>query len=191
MKRLLFGVAAALAVLLYFNPDSGAEEIKNFSGCEVCPGNIWFGPEETRKILGEKGFSLVSEIEKRTAKKNLCRSGGNSRAGNRKRGPRRIRTENFAFSEHALYRACGGPVLYSACHGQSGKQLRPMASRNVSSVRVLRKNQKLDEPLEFAWAKMKKSMIWKWAATEDAGTQANSLSSERIIQALEILAGEK
>ncbi len=50
---------------------------------------------------------------------------------------------------------------------------------------------KLDAPLEFAWAKMKMSMIWKWAAAEDGATPAVSLSIERIVQALEILAGEK
>ena len=42
-----------LFAILVFGAIAGAEDIKNDSGCDVCDGAIHFGPEETRKILGE------------------------------------------------------------------------------------------------------------------------------------------
>jgi hypothetical protein len=47
------------------NPDHClSEDIDNYGDCDVCPGTIHYGPEESRNLLGAQGLALASKLTK-------------------------------------------------------------------------------------------------------------------------------
>lgn len=52
-----------LAFLVFAQTDHvQAEDIQNYSGCDVCPGGIHFHPKETREILPEKTRDTIRSM---------------------------------------------------------------------------------------------------------------------------------
>jgi len=65
--RLIYLGFSAIAILI--TPVACAEDIQTYGGCDICPGQIHYGPEEAREILGSEGLKLVTKLHRNKAVK--------------------------------------------------------------------------------------------------------------------------
>ena len=52
-----------LVVLTLISGFASAEDIKGYSDCDVCPGSIHYGPDETRTLLGKEGRAAIGHLK--------------------------------------------------------------------------------------------------------------------------------
>jgi hypothetical protein len=191
MKSFLFWCIIVFVLVLTPYSVVRAEDIKNFSECEVCPGNIHFGPNETRGILGKPGFSMISEIENMSASRKIYLDlDGKFEPFAGKKAPEGYELKVSRFPKTIYIEHIGDESYIQLVTGNPGKSFDrwfpELYLQSASSEKI-----GLEDPLEFAWAKMEKSLIWQWAASENVKTPAKSLSSKQLVFVLEILAGAK
>jgi hypothetical protein len=189
IRRVCFGlsVVAVLASSVAY-----AEDIKTYGGCEICPGQIHYGPDESKEILGPEGLELVSKLRRNKAIKidldGVLKNG----------------SQEDSDKGYALVISSGQNVIdIKDVHDmsylllvtdhlrarQTGMLDRWHPEIYLQSRLADRINR--DDSLEVAWTKFKKSNIYQWVGLKEDEIKWRGLLREKILKAVRLMGDQQ
>lgn len=180
-----------LLATILINPSVYAEDIKNPNDCDVCPGEIHYGVDETRKILGMEGMKLVSNMkrfERKTIKIDL---GGVLKDGSEENNDWGYELKIYGSQDRIYIEDIedGSFILietdYLNTH-QSGEFDNWCPEIYLQS----RKAEKidLDDSVRLAWDKFERSNIYRWVLSDMGNISWTGQLRKRILQAIKLMA---
>ena len=177
----LLGALVALGSLVY------AEDIKNYSNCDVCPGAIHYGTEEARKIMGYTGFRLASKLKKEKIVK--IDMDGVLANGSEKDPDTGYEIKIWGTSILFIKDITDGSFIQivsdhlNTSRTSSFNNWKPEIYLESSTLQKI----SLEDPLKVAWAKMKASNIYRWVAP-GKDIDWPSLLKKKIVEAMQLMA---
>ena len=187
MKRLtiisilLLGTLVALGSLVH------AEDIKNYSDCDVCTGAIHYGTEEARKIMGHSGFRLASRLKQEKVVR--VDMDGVLVNGSEKDPDKGYEIKIWGTDILFIKNIVDGSLIQivtdrlNAGRGKSFDNWKPEIYLESGSSQPI----SLEDPLETAWDKMKASGIYRWTATGKDKAVWSVLLKKKITEAMQLM----
>lgn len=173
-----------IAFSFFFSAHTLAETIGNYNDCDACPGQIHYGPEEARKILGTKGLELLRKMD-RSNKRVLIDLDGvlkNTLAPKPKIGPDSgyeilVNTSpDFIYIESVIDDSFI-QILPDDNNAQTFGRLENWFPQ-IFLQAALRNRIDLKDIPEVAWKKMEASEIYQWVFREKEKSVEDQLSEK-------------
>ncbi|WP_124327463.1 hypothetical protein [Desulfonema ishimotonii] len=185
-KTLLTGLLLLVATLGY------AQDIKNYNDCEVCPGQIHYGAEEARKILGQKVFDMLRRNLRTTDKIVKIDLNGVLKNGSEKVPDSDYEVKISSFSsfiyikslvDHSFVQLIPDDFNAQKITSAPSEWYPEIFMQAAQSDRV-----HLAETTEIAWQKFRDSHIYQWITDGKADADFAAALSGKITYALECVA---
>lgn len=168
-----------------------AEDIQTYGSCDICPGQIHYGPDEAKEILGPEGPKLVSKLTKHKALKidldGVLKNG----------------SQEDSDKGYELVISSGQSVIdIKDIHDKSyllivTDHFRARQTEAVDSWRPeiylqsrLSDRINRDDSLTVAWGKFEKSNIYQWVGLAEEKTDWRPLLRVKVLQAIKLM-GDK
>ena len=188
MKLVCFGF---LIIPIISTPSAYAEDIQTYGGCEICPGQIHYGPDEAREILGPEGLKLVlkltrnkeTKIDLEGALKNGSQEDNDTgyelviSSGQNVIDIRDLHDKSYALIVTDRFGAWKTGTTDS-WHPEIYLQAR-------ISDRIDR-----DDSLALAWDKFEKSNIYQWMGLKEDETIWRGLLGKKLLEAISLMGDE-
>jgi hypothetical protein len=182
ISMFLLGTLGALGSLVY------AEDIKNYSDCDVCTGAIHYGTEETRKIMGYMGFQLASRLKKEKVVR--IDMDGVLINGSEKDPDTGYEIKIWGTDILFIKNITDGSLIQivtdhlNTSRGSSFDDWKPEIYLESGSSQAI----SLEDSLEVAWSKMIASNIYRWVATGKDSVNWPELLKKKILEAMQLMA---
>ncbi len=168
-----------------------AEDVKNYSNCDICPGTIHYGAVQARKIIGSEGLKLILKTDRSKRviiKVDLDGELANGTADDNDTG---YEIEISSFQNAVYLRSLFDGsyiqiVTYSLNAQRSGisPDWQPAIYLQSSQTDKIR----LEDTVTAAWKKMKTSHIYDWVFSGQSHMDHLDLLGNKILYSLTLVA---
>ncbi len=180
-----------LVIAIFITPFAHAEDVQTYGGCDICPGQIHYGPDAAREILGPEGLKLVLKL--RRNKETKIDLDGVLRNG----------SEEDGNAGYELVITSGQNVIdIKDMHDKSyllivtdrlsARQTGTLDTWRPEIYLQSRISERIDrgDSLRLAWDKFKKSNIYQWVGIEEDKMNWHILLRDKVLQAIELMGNE-
>jgi len=177
----LLGASMMLGSLVY------AEDIKNYSDCDVCPGAIHYGSEEAKKILGPAVFRLASRLkEDKTIKIDMD---GVLKNGSEKDPDAGYEIKIWGTDILFIKSIIDGSLIQIVTDKLNTGQAGSFDNWQPEIYLDSRPSQEIDleDSVKVAWTKMKASNIYRWVAPGKYAINWPSMLKKKILEAMQLM----
>jgi len=180
-----------LVIAIFITPFAHAEDVQTYGGCDICPGQIHYGPDDAREILGPEGLKLVLRLKRNKETKidldGVLKNGSQEdsekgyelviSSGQNVIDIKDMHDKSYLLivTDHLSARQTGAldtwrPEIYL---------------QSTPSDRISR-----DDSLKVAWDKFEKSNIYQWVGIEEDKMNWHILLTDKVLQAIELMGDE-
>ncbi|HNR14596.1 MAG TPA: hypothetical protein PKM59_14915 [Thermodesulfobacteriota bacterium] len=186
MSRTIAFFCVFLCCMLAFRP-AYPEDIKNYSDCEACPGNLHYGPDQARTILGQEGLLCIVRLKEfNRMSRSLPQTNPAAKNASAFAGLSIELSGNSAVlflkdTEDQSYIQIVTDYLQVHQMGTPGAWSPEIYLQSSRDNRI-----ELTDSLDNAWNKLKQSNIYAWVLAGGDVTWEKALKA-RVLEALDLL----
>jgi hypothetical protein len=189
MTKEAFIISLLMAILVA--PATCAEDIQTYGGCDICPGQIHYGPDEAREILGPEGLKLVSKLRKNKAIKidldGVLENG--LQEDNDKGYELIISSGQSVLDVKDIHDKSFLLIVTDHLRAQQAEALDRWYPEIYLQSRLSDKINR-DDSLTLAWDRFEKSNICQWVGLEEDKIGWRLLLRHKVLQAIELMGDE-
>ncbi len=187
MRRIISYLLLALSLVLA-GTCVYAEDIANYSDCDVCPGTIHYGPDDARRLLGQQGFDLITQLKQFD---RITINLDEVLPSSPPKGPAKpcaVKLHGNAlviYLQDAIDESYVQIVTDYPRAQQTGSLVEWLPEIYMQSAKA--NSIELTDSLDLAWDKMRESNIYRWVMAVNEDARWTEAMMNRLVQVLKIL----